>query len=153
MFVDQGRPIGHGRHGVEDGGQLLVVHLDQAGGLHGGFQIYGGHAGHFVAHVAHLVYGHDGLVVAGRGDSVRDDVQVPGRDHGLHAGQFLGFGRVDVQDPGVGQRALQQGPVEHVGKGQVIGVNGLSGGLVRGVQSRRPGVNDAISAHSLFLPS
>ena len=54
FLVDAGLPLLHGFDGVQDEGQLLILHLHQPGRLGTGHLVFGHHRSHVVAIVAHV---------------------------------------------------------------------------------------------------
>src|SRR5581483_12416986 len=67
--VDGGRVVGERGDRVEDGGQLLVLDLDERGSLFGGVAVVGGDGGDHLAGEAHLVHGEDGHVAHGAAEA------------------------------------------------------------------------------------
>ena len=117
LLVDDRRVGPHGLDGVEDGGEHFVLDLDEREGLLGGVRVHGGDRGDLVPQVADLL----GLEETGvvDGDPEPDRGNVPGGHDSTDAGQAPGLFGVDVQDPRVRVAAAEDGPVEHVRKGEV----------------------------------
>ncbi len=120
VVVDARRRLGDGVQRRGDGGQLVVRDGDEIEGSRGCFFTGGRDGRHGIAHEAHGVRAQRMLVLAHGQDPERDG-QVLAGEHGLHAGQRAGFGRVDAGDLGVGVRAAQQLAEEHPRQGEVVG--------------------------------
>ena len=106
--------------GVGDGRELVVLDLDKLQGVLGEVAALGHHDGDRVADQPHLVGCHDGELDGRRpedprrwragGEEPLDVFAGHGHDH---ARQLAGRRHVDAEDAGVGQRAAQEGGVEH----------------------------------------
>ncbi len=121
--------------GVEHGGQLLVLHVDEVERLLGRVDVDGRHGGDPVTHVARLVR-KDVLVLVlalvgeGRqpfghhraGEGHLGDVLVS--EDRSDAREGLGFGRVDLHHPGVRVGAHEDTADEHAGQCHVGPVDG-----------------------------
>ena len=110
------RPVGHGREGVGDRLQDLVLDLDERGGGPRLAARLGGHGGQHVTHVAGGLALRDELVpVVVDEPLVALAGHVRGGQHGHHAGR--GEGPRDVDAPHDGARMIgeAQRAVEHAG--------------------------------------
>ena len=122
---------------VHNSGQFLVVHFDQFQCLFGNFRSRGSYCCHRIADKAHPVDGNDGLIlhdgaVVGFPGSIVPQVVLS--QHDGHASQFSCTRVVNVDDPGVRQRAAQNLGVEHSAYLQVIQIRKFSGDLVFALQ-------------------
>ena len=124
LVVDLRRPVGHGRSGVEDGGELLVGDLDEVDGGSGGLLVDGGDGRDLIAHVADLVRGERHLVLDEGTPAALEGVL--GGHHGPYAGQRLGSGGVDAQDAGVRVGAAEDLAGERAWRGDVGDVFGTA---------------------------
>ena len=114
--------------GGGDGGQHVVVDLDELGGVDRGVGVGGDDGRHLLALVAHLVGGQHRLGVARQGRHPGQAVlghELAGH-HGHHALHLGRRGGVDRVDPGVGHRRAQDGHVEHAGQDDVVEVVALA---------------------------
>ncbi len=131
------RPAGvRRREPIQNGLELFVVHADEVDRLAGGVVIHRGHHRNLVTHVANLVLGEQGLVVARRTHAEVAGRAVVRRQHRLDAGQALRVRSVDVEHARVGQGALKDGTHEHVRARQVVRVLRAAGHLFPGVNAR-----------------
>ena len=89
----------------------------------------GGHQGHGIPQVAHLVVAQHGPVVQDQPVPVPSGHVRVGQ-HSAHPGQRRGLAGVDRPDPGVREGSAQRRPIEHAGKGIVIRIAGRAGHLV-----------------------
>ena len=137
-LVDQRRALCQGRRGLHRRGQHLVVHRDQLQGPDGGVLVDRRHSRHAVADIAHLVGG-QGRLIGGPGDHAVGPGQIRAGHHREDAGQGLGGAGVDGADARVGVRRAQDLAVGHARQAQVVGVEGLAGGLGDGVGLAPPG--------------
>jgi hypothetical protein len=106
--------------GIADRGKLLPVDLDELGAVLGGVGSVGEHDRHRLPHVAHPPFGEEvirRLALAGevvsarlRADLVR---HVRRGEDQVDTGAGFRRGRVDAQDPRVGQGASHERGVEH----------------------------------------
>ena len=128
VVTDERRVRGCGLHGVDDRGQLLVLHHDAAGGILGDVGVVRDHRGDLLALETHLVGGHDRLGVVGQRrhpGEVSSGEGLPRHDE-AYAGHLPGGTRVDRLDAGVSDRAAQDLHVEHAGKHDVVDVLALA---------------------------
>ena len=140
----------HGLDHVLHVGQDFVGDLDQLDRLFGDVRAGGGHRGHDVAVVEHLVAGHavarnmlrvDGQL-AHHGGAGADVGHIVSSDDGLHPGQGRGRGGVDGLDGGVGVRTAQHLAVQQTGRVDVRAVFGPTGDLVDAVVADRARADD-----------
>ena len=140
VLMELGRDVAQRILRVDDGGQRLVVNLDQLQRVLGLVAVLRHHHGHSVAYVAHHAGCNggirDGFQVGvgdgpGAGYRVEHAFNVCARVHGQHAG--CAFGRVGVYaaDASMSMRAAQDGGVYHAGELDVVGVRGLAGDQAR----------------------
>ena len=141
----------------EDGGQRLVVDLDQVQRRFGDLFRGGRHHGHAFAPVTHLAV-QDVLVGRQRGRTrvrragVQHARHVLVRQHRLHAGQRQRPRRVDAPDVGVCHLAAQRARVQHARQLDVAGVLRRSGDLAQQVDTLDAVADDGAVAH-LATPS
>lgn len=119
-FMEKGCVFSQGFPRIEDGWQLLVLNLDSSQGFLGlGFS-GGGYGYDRFPHVAHPVDGQKRLV-ADHAAKVEGKI-FPGHDS-LNPPGLPNFGEVDLDDPGMGPWASQNGPVKHPGKIDIHAIN------------------------------
>ena len=118
----------HGLAGVDDRRQYVVLDLDQFEGVAGRIAVFGDDERHLLALKAHLVGDENGLNVhrQGRRPGQAECLQVAAGDHGEHLGVREGLGRVDRDQPGVGDGSAQNGTVQHAGQHDVVDVVALA---------------------------
>ena len=115
-----------------------------------------GDGGHLVTVVPHLVLCQNVFVVAGGRDTVHRIGDVLAGDHREHAGQGLGLGSVDSFDDPVGDRRAEDLAVNHVGQGDVGGIDRPARNLVGGIDAGdRNGdvIKTWIPGYGIFFPS
>ena len=129
FVVDDRRPRLHGLHRVEDGGQNLVLDLDEFQRLLENLGRLGGDDSHAIADMAHLVV--QAHLVVGRrvgvalpAGGIQHALHVLVGQHRVHARQRQRLALVDAHDAGVGVRAGEQAAVEHARHLQIVGKNG-----------------------------
>ena len=117
LVVDERRALGEGLLGVEDRGQVLVLHLDELEGFLGDLRCGGRDRRHLVAIGAHavLLQGH---VVFEQAEA--DLGRVVGGQHRLDSGERVGFRGVDGEDLRVGPGGVEDLPEQHPRKGEVV---------------------------------
>ena len=147
LVVHKRRPFCDGLFQAQDRGQFLIVHLDEGQGFHGRLQVDGGHCSHLVPDVPDLVMAEEEFVISGGADAVLDQSCILGCYNGFDAWYSLRAGRVDVENSGVGQGAVQYRAIEHSRKSNVVGIHGSSRGLVGRIDSRRPRIHYRIFIH------
>ena len=118
---------------VEDGGQLLVLDLDERERLVRRVRRLRGDGGDALADEAHLVDGEDGQVAHEAPDPVG---ALRAGEDGTDAGHALGGGGVDAHDAGVGVRAPEHPAPQAVLRGQVSGEAEAPAHLVRPLDAR-----------------
>lgn len=106
IFVDEGRLRSGCLDGVEHGGQLFVLDLDELHRTACGLLVDRRDRCHPLTSVAHLVSGQKRLVTKTLAMEKR---QVRASDDPLDAGQVLGPGGIDTQNPSVKQPATENG--------------------------------------------
>ena len=147
LRVDQRGAGGDRRLGVEDGGQLLVLDLDQAQRPLGRLLVDRGHGGHLVADVAHPLLGQDVLVVAGRAHAVARCRARPGPVITASTpGSAARPAGVDALDQPVGDGAAEDLAVDHARQAEVGGVLAAAGDLVRRVVAGHAVPDDGVVA-------
>ena len=104
------------------GGQRLVLDLDQLARPLRGLFIDRGDGGQGVAHHPDLVHAERFLVLRHGKDSELDARQVRAGDHRIDARQRAGAARVDAGDACVGMRAPQQLAERHPRQHEVVGI-------------------------------
>ena len=122
LVPDQRRVVGDRLPRVDDGGQWLVLDVDEVERVVGDVGRLGHHRRHLLALEPNLVGRQHGLGVARQRRHPRQPVgrqHLPGH-HGDHPGHGLRRRGVDVDDPGVGNRAAQQGQMEHSRQHDVV---------------------------------
>ena len=152
VLVQDRRVVLHGVQHVDGGRQHLVVHLDQLQGLFRNVDVDGGHRGHGMPAVQHLVVRqrvvaqmlHVDRHLAEVGHAVLGLGHVVRRHHRLDARQGLGLAGIDRADAGVGVRAAQHLAVQHAGQPHVGAVNRPPGHFVGAVRPHRTGSDDLI---------
>ena len=97
--------------------------------------VHGGDAGHVIAHVADLVHGQRGLVVADGQDAVLVGRVLAG-DDGNHAFERQRAARVNALDARVRIGRVQNLADEHAGKREVVGVLAGACGFAGGIDHR-----------------
>ena len=107
---------------VGDGGQRLVVDVDQLDGILGEVAALGDDEGNRVADELHLALGQrrargvrDVLTRDGVPRLLDVRIEVAGGEHGVHTGQGEGRGGVDAVDLRPGKRAAHEAGVQHAG--------------------------------------
>src|SRR5262249_27236076 len=128
VVVDEVCALGERLVQGEDGGQHLVVDVDEFDRPARGLRVPGGDGGGLVAHVPHVLEGQ--RIQVGTEGTPLDLGGVGAGDHGVHAGQALGTGGVEAQDPGAGVRRAQDGAVQHAREPAVGRVDGVPGHLL-----------------------
>src|SRR5262249_62177188 len=107
-----------------DGGERVVLDVDELERVPGDVRALGDGAGGLLALEADLVGGEYGLGVAGQrghpGEAVGGE-RLAG-DDGDDTGQLLGGRRVDADDAGVRERGAQEREVQHPRQGDVLDV-------------------------------
>ena len=134
ILVNEGRVGLHRLDGIEDGGQLLVFHLDEGEGLLGDVGVRGGHGRDLVAQVADFLRIEQPLIEDG--DPVVDIRRVLGRNDRLDARQFLGLSCVEVEDAGVGVAAPEDPAAKRPGQVDIRRVLSAPRRLGRAVDPR-----------------
>ena len=147
-LVDLGLPVGQGLFRLEEGGQDLVVDLDQLQRAVRRVLVHRSHGGHLVPDEAHLVEG-QGVLVRSPGDHPVLGGQVLAGDDRVDALQREGAAGVDPADPRVGVGAPQALGVQHPGQGDVVGVDRLPRRLGQTVDLARRGADDLEAARQL----
>ena len=139
LLVDQ-RVLGvvRGPPRVADRVQDLVVDLDALHRPARRLRVVGGHHGHCLTLVAHLVVGEYGLVLELQAVALLAG-HVLVCEHRRHTGDLQGLGDVDAQDLGVRVGAAQGRAPQHVLHPQVRRVGELAGDLQRPVGAARAG--------------
>jgi hypothetical protein len=145
--VQDRRVGGHRLDGVEDGGQLLVVDLDEVERLLRGVLVDGGDGGDALADEADAAAGEDGHVA--QEGAVDSAVDVLAGDDRVDAGEGRGGGGVDAADESVGVGAVEHLAPEDAGQGEVGGVDGAPGDLVGALDARRRLADDLVDHVSL----
>ena len=152
LACSSGAPAASALLGVDHRRQRLVVDVDEVQGVVG---LVGGLRDHDrddVAHVAHGVARHHGVlghlqVGVGQEPRARHGLQVAGRVgsgvDGEHAGRGLRRGRVDALDAGVRVRAAQHDRVHHAGQLDVVGEGAGAGEQARILAAADGGTEDA----------
>jgi len=113
VLDEDGRGVEGGRH-AEDGGQLLVLDLDEARGFLGRVLRLGRHRGHGLAVVLRLTHGDD-RAVGELGPEARDRLGEVRRGHDqADAGHLLGGARIYGDDPGMRAVKRDELDLEHV---------------------------------------
>ena len=119
---------------VGDGGQRLVVDVDQLDGVLGDVAALGDDERDRVADELHLALGQ--RRARGVGDVLARDgvpglldvrVEVLGDEHRVHTGQRERRRRVDAVDPGPGERAAHEAGVQHAGPRDVVDERAMAG--------------------------
>jgi hypothetical protein len=119
---------------IEDGGQLLVVDVDELSGVACLRRGSRRDDGDDLAGAGHVVHD-DGQVVGSLllrverprvGDRALDVLDVGAGDDVDDARSRLGLSRVDGRDAGVGEGAAHQGEVQHAGQLDVVGPTGAT---------------------------
>jgi len=107
---------------VHDGGQRLVLDVDQRDGVGGDVAVGGDDGGDLLRLVDHTVHRQDHLLVAHQGGHPGEagGVEVFAGDDGEHAGQRERLAGVNVEDFGVGVGAAGDVHVEHTGQLDVV---------------------------------
>ena len=126
-LVDERRAFQHRLLRVEDGRELLPLHLDEIERLLGDALIDGGDRRHLFADVAGLFHGKRVLVREEGAPALLD--RVLRRHHRPHPAQLLRLGGIDPHDPRVGVRAAQNPADQHSRQHDVGDVARLSGHL------------------------
>jgi hypothetical protein len=148
--VQQRRVVAHRLVHVDDMGQHLVIHFDQAERLAGDGVGGGGDGGDRMAVVQHLVARQQvlGEVLgvdrrfARLGDAGRRQRHTVTDDHRLDARQRPRLVGVDRADARVGVRAAQHAAPQHPRQREVCAVIGAAGHLVGAVVADGPGTDD-----------
>ncbi len=97
---------------------------------------FGGHRDDAVAHVADLVVGQQWLVLIGRPEGDNGDFLAGQGRH--HAGHFLRLADIDAENFGVRVFTAQDFRIQHVGKGHVVDVDGLTENMGAAVGAGHP---------------
>ena len=129
LVVPDQRRIGIERlAGVDDRRQRVVLHVDQLQRIARRVLVGGDHERDLLTLEADLVTGQHRLGVIGdrRHPGQPQRLQVLGGDHRRDLGVGERLRGVDREDPGVGVRAPQHGPVNHPGQPDVIQVGALA---------------------------
>ena len=147
--VDERRALFDAVENAQHSGQRLVVDLDEAGGLHGGFRCLGSHRGDRIADKAHAVDGEDGLVLE---VDARVQREIAASDDGADPGDGLGLLDVDAADNGVRVRRADDMRVEHPGELEISGVERGAGDLFQAIDAEWRVADDVVLSH-LTLPS
>ena len=150
--MEQRRAVDHRVAHVEHRGQDFVLDLDQLDRVLGDVVVGRGDGGHGVALVEHLVRGDHvvqhpvelGRALAGVDHFVGGAGEIGVGDHGEHAVERFGLGRVDADDSRVRVRAAQDAAGEHPRQVQVGAVLGRAGDLVHAVVPDRAGADDVV---------
>ena len=93
----------HRLHRVEDGGQLVILHLDPGKGLFGRVHIVRDNRSHFLAHKPHFLLGQQGRIA--QRPAYQHAGEITAGEHGMDTGQLRRACGIDADDAGVGQRA------------------------------------------------
>ena len=125
----------HRLSSVEHGRELVVVDVDELGGVAGCRRGAGGHDGDDLAGARDAVDGHGevggGLLLVvqrpGVGDGALAVLEVGAGEDADDAGGRPRRARVDVRDGRVGERAAHHGEVQHPGELDVVGPPGAAG--------------------------
>jgi len=148
VVPDHRRPRVQGLPGVDDHRQRLVLHVDQLERVAGGVPVLGDDERHLLALEPDLVGGQHGLHVPGQGG--HPGQLAPGQhlagDDGPDPGMRLGGRGVHRDDPGVRQRAAQDGAVQHARQRDVVDEGALAAqepGILLAPQAAVSGAHDA----------
>ena len=135
VVVQQHRVLGARIGSAEVRGQRLEIEHDRAQCRLGGGLVDGGHRGHRLAAVAHLVARQWPLVLRDRDHTIGCGEVLAG-DHRAHARDRACRRGVDGADQGVRHRAAQDATDQRLAEGQVGGVARAAGDLLDAVDER-----------------
>ena len=131
---------------IGDGGQWLVIDVNQVERVFGGIRVFGDDDGHAVAGIAHFINRQDAPLGDGHFLTVdHADFQRPGARQGTDASigqilagvdghdavQLLGLVGIDAANAGMAVRASQHGHVGLAGQGHILSVIALAGNQAR----------------------
>src|SRR5262249_27090678 len=129
---------GERRARVEDGGNLVVLHVDEVQSFARRVRVDGRERGNWFSGVANPVdryHRHIPEVRPEVGARATGSEVIPGQ-HGDHARVALGAAGTDLDDPRVWKRAAQDGANEHAGDSVVQDIRGAASDAIRGVDHR-----------------
>ena len=144
VVADQRRVVVERLAGVDDGGQRLVVDVDQLQRVARRVLVGGDDERDLLALEADLVARQHGLGVVGdrRHPGEPERLEVLRGDDGGDVRVRERLGRVDRVDPRVGERAAQDRAVEHAGQPDVVEVRALAADEARVLLALQPAEAD-----------
>ncbi len=132
---------------IEDGGEILVLDVDERQSFFRDIGVEGGDHRDPLADESDAVTRQERHVEHAPSDqNVR---KIPGREHGQDAGEDLGLGRVDPENPRVRQRAPEGFPPDQRGERHVSRIASLAADLLDAVKPSDRLSYDAVSHHHL----
>ncbi len=138
LVMDLWCTVLHGLHGVVNGREGLIVHLDTGEGLHCRLLVDGSHRRDVLADVPHLVGVEHGMVLSIPENTPLYTIGVEAADGGLDAWHLEGLRNIDAHDLRVGIRAPQDLCHEHPRKRKVGRIARLACHLRQGIASNNP---------------
>src|SRR3989475_7520456 len=146
VLVQDRRAVLDGLDRIEDGRDILVLDVDQRQSFFRAVGVEGADYG------AHRADESDALTRQERhvehAPSDQNVRKIPGREHGQDAGEGLGLGRVDPEDPRVRQRAPEGFPPDQPGERHVSRIASLAADLLDAVEPSDRLPYDAVSHQS-----
>ena len=147
VLVQDRRAVLDGLDRIEDSGEILVLDVDERQSFFREVGIEGSDHRDPLADESDAVTRQERHVEHAPSD--QDVRKIPGREHGQDAGEGLGLGGVDPEDPRVGQRAPEGFPPDQPGKHHVSRIASLAADLLDAVEPSDRFSYDAVSHHHL----
>ncbi len=135
-------------HWIEDGGEILVLDLDECLRLFRDVRIERGHHRDLFADEADTITGQQWHVE--HAASHQDVREIRGREHREDAGKRPGLGRVDLQDLRVRQRASKRFAPDEPGERHVRGIPRRTADLLGAVEPSDALSNDPVCHAGAF---
>ncbi|MBA7626670.1 hypothetical protein ES703_34125 [subsurface metagenome] len=129
------RPVLHRLHRVEHCRKLLVIDLDQFQGSLCRLLVHSDNSCHFIANMPHLLFGQNVFIITGRGNPVSNIGNIFSGQNQFDAWQFFRLARVDLLDPSMSNRRMEDLSVEHVLKIEIGRVFGPTGDFLGRIHS------------------
>ena len=119
-FMNYRGPFLDGLQRVEYCGQLFIVHFNEFNGFFRYFRINGAQGRNFISDIPYPILGQGVLISRLGHDPIKTVRDILTRYHTFYAGQFFGFGSIDIENLTMGEGASEYLAMEHSGKSQII---------------------------------